>query len=694
MLNSTHDPLHIDSSVIGVTLNETPKFFRGNLGSDDTQLYSVRTKEAGSLYAEVEGENVTVTLAQDIDQDGIISRDEILANSRSRSTSFFSGQGSSEPIQGLNAANLSRDTFYLQVTGTGDYRLSSSLNPAIVPTSTASALGRNIGSSATSIPKTHWNASFLNLSKRKLRDYESYDFSNANAVYDLGDRNKKGKIAAQLQFDFGDSSPEGVDSSKFAMEAWTRVRLGKGKFYRLSALADDGIRFQFRDKKTGEVITELDGDWRDRSLREPAYTELVSATKGGNYDFYVQYYDRRGHSAAEVTLEKVKLKGEVVASSLNLRNRPSTLNTTTLDTLAQGETFRIVKRVTSPTDSIYRNWYKVVTSDKKKGFVAADPSFVDLLNESSDVVTVENANDVTSLFPDNGLNNGGDMIDSLLPDNGGSGGSTGSSKGFISSKVWITSDDKIAFRSTKSISGTELGRLTEGTSVTILSEEVGGRYLNGFDLWYKVRVDVGGKTQDGYVAAYYVERNNFDGTYGTSISKNNGSYAHHLDEATHARLDPKNSSYRPLIESAANRYDWLAPSVVAGIGSRESAWGRFLSPQGPTGTGDGGHGRGLMQIDDRFHQGFINSGQWTDAKANINYGIDNVLSNYYDYLDINTTLDGKELLRGAIASYNAGPTSVLNAINQGRDIDYYTTGQDYSWDVLNRAGWFQSHGWT
>ena len=689
MLNSTHDPLHINTDVTGVNLGSKPKSFSGVLENDDTQLYSFRTQDPSSLYAEVAGGEVTVSLAQDINQDGIISSDEVLTHSRSRSTSLFSEQAASGSIQGLSASNLPSDVFYLQVSGSGEYNLSATLNDAIAPMSTGSLSRNNVSSAGRRIPKKHWNASFLNLSRRTLRDYESYDFSNANAVYDLGDRNKKGRIAAKLQFDFGNSSPDGVDSSEFAMEAWTRVRLGKGKFYRLNAISDDGIRFQFRDKKTGEVITDLDGDWNDRSLSDPAYTQLVSAPKGGNYDFYVQYYDRRGYSAASVTLEKARLKGEVVSSSLNLRNSPSTINTTTIDSLTQGETFRIVKQVKSPTDSIYRNWYKIVTSDKQKGYIAADSSFVDIINESSDVVTVENATDVTPpVIPDNGGGNPGN------PDDGNTGGNIDSSKGFISSKVWITSDDKIAFRSDKSVSGTQLGRLEEGTPVTILSEEVGGRYLNAFDNWYKIRVDVGGKTQEGYVAAYYVERTNFDGTYGTAISKNNGSYAHHIDEATHARFDPKNSSYRPLIEAAANRYDWLAPSVVAGIGSRESAWGRFLSPQGPTGTGDGGHGRGLMQIDDRFHQDFINSGQWTDAKANIDYGIDNVLSDYYDYLDINTNLEGKDLLRGAIASYNAGPTSVLNAINQGRDIDYYTTGQDYSWDVLNRAGWFQSHGWT
>ena len=338
MLNSTYDPLHIDSSVEKVNLGTTPTSLTDTLGPNDHQLYSFRTQDPSSLYAEVEGEEVTVTLAQDIDQDGIISRDEILSHSRTRSTSFFSGQSSATTIQGLNASNLSSDTFYLRVSGTGDYRLSASLNDAIVPTSAStSRSSRSISSTGQRIPKTHWNASFLNLSRRALRDYESYDFSKANAVYDLGNRNKKGRIAAKLQFDFGNSRPDGVNSSRFAMEAWTRVRVARGKFYRLNAVADDGIRFQFRDRKTGEVITDLEGDWSDRSLSDPAYTELLTAPKGGNYDFYVQYYDRRGYSAADVTLEKARLRGEVTTPSLNLRNGPSTVNTTTLDTLTQGK---------------------------------------------------------------------------------------------------------------------------------------------------------------------------------------------------------------------------------------------------------------------------------------------------------------------------------------------------------------------
>jgi hypothetical protein len=39
--------------------------------------------------------------------------------------------------------------------------------------------------------------------------------------------------------------------------------------------------------------------------------------------------------------------------------------------------------------------------------------------------------------------------------------------------------------------------------------------------------------------------------------------------------------------------------LIVAIGLRESNLGRALVPRGPSGRGDGGHGRGLFQIDDR-----------------------------------------------------------------------------------------------
>lgn len=47
--------------------------------------------------------------------------------------------------------------------------------------------------------------------------------------------------------------------------------------------------------------------------------------------------------------------------------------------------------------------------------------------------------------------------------------------------------------------------------------------------------------------------------------------------------------YRALIDQAAHDFGFQ-PSLLAGIGSRESHWGLLLHPLGPTGTGDRGHG--------------------------------------------------------------------------------------------------------
>jgi hypothetical protein len=171
--------------------------------------------------------------------------------------------------------------------------------------------------------------------------------------------------------------------------------------------------------------------------------------------------------------------------------------------------------------------------------------------------------------------------------------------------------------------------------------------------------------------------------------------------------------YRDLVVDAAGRTsnDWVAPCVLAGIGSRESGWGLQLRPVGPTGTGDftkrrfpskfrtaalppgnTGYGRGLLQIDFDAHE-FARTGNWQDAAANIRYGA-GVLNGMWKFMHDRTAIRGLGLLRASLAAYNCGGGNVVRALNANLDIDYYTTGRDYSVDVLNRAGWFQAHGWA
>ena len=154
----------------------------------------------------------------------------------------------------------------------------------------------------------------------------------------------------------------------------------------------------------------------------------------------------------------------------------------------------------------------------------------------------------------------------------------------------------------------------------------------------------------------------------------------------------------------------VPPCLVCGIGSRESAWGLALTPQGPGGTGDfirrptptpfrpdamppdgGGFGRGLMQIDYDAHA-MARTEIWKDPKQNIRYAC-GILRDAQNLLKRKTGREGTELLRLATAAYNCGTGRVLQALRSNRDADFFTWGRNYARDVFNRAGWFQCHGW-
>ena len=136
----------------------------------------------------------------------------------------------------------------------------------------------------------------------------------------------------------------------------------------------------------------------------------------------------------------------------------------------------------------------------------------------------------------------------------------------------------------------------------------------------------------------------------------------------------------------------VSVALIFGIGCRETLWGtsRALDKRGPAGRGDRGHGHGLLQIDDRFHQKFIRSGKWSDPLENIRYAIEKVWIGYRDYLGSRHHFDGRlSLERATTAAYNSGPGRVNRAIRAGRDVDAYTTGRNYARDVFSWAGEYQ-----
>lgn len=195
------------------------------------------------------------------------------------------------------------------------------------------------------------------------------------------------------------------------------------------------------------------------------------------------------------------------------------------------------------------------------------------------------------------------------------------------------------------------------------------------------------------------DKSNQDIEFPTTFSRDDTLLFEQLKEA---------AKYKAFIEEGVEKFGFKS-AVIGGIGSRESCWGLILKPTGPAGTGDfrdrkfstpfrkgpipadGGFGRGLMQIDYDAHE-FARSGNWQDPRENILYGC-KVLADSRDFIQKRTALEGKDLLRAALAGYNAGAWNVVKAVGEGLDCDFFTTGRDYSAAVLNRSGFFQLNGW-
>lgn len=140
----------------------------------------------------------------------------------------------------------------------------------------------------------------------------------------------------------------------------------------------------------------------------------------------------------------------------------------------------------------------------------------------------------------------------------------------------------------------------------------------------------------------------------------------------------------------------LDPALLAAICDRETLGGtaKGYTPKGPAGRGDGGHGHGLMQIDDRYHAKFIATGNWSRADANILYAAELLASNIRRFHDA----DPPGAVFCAVAAYNCGCTRVERVLRTYREvpggpsieeaIDARTTGGNYARDVLARRARF------
>ena len=116
----------------------------------------------------------------------------------------------------------------------------------------------------------------------------------------------------------------------------------------------------------------------------------------------------------------------------------------------------------------------------------------------------------------------------------------------------------------------------------------------------------------------------------------------------------------------------INPNIMLAIASRESDFGLTLDGDW---KGDGKNGFGVFQIDRRYHKEFLDNNNWQDTRVSARYAIQLMRSNLKQFGNLNE----------AIAAYNCGPGNVRKAKRNGKHIDHYTTGKNYSTDVLTRA---------
>jgi hypothetical protein len=155
----------------------------------------------------------------------------------------------------------------------------------------------------------------------------------------------------------------------------------------------------------------------------------------------------------------------------------------------------------------------------------------------------------------------------------------------------------------------------------------------------------------------------------------------------------KKNGWLQIFKRAAETYRFT-PELIMAIASRETNMRNVI--------GDGGHGYGIMQIDDRSFPEWCHSGLWKDVAAGIQKGalvlqskLETIRNGQGKRLSVGGKLfTGKkdltktELLTTAVAAYNSGLWAYYDLSKTG-DPNRHTTGRDYSADTMRRAQVFR-----
>lgn len=132
------------------------------------------------------------------------------------------------------------------------------------------------------------------------------------------------------------------------------------------------------------------------------------------------------------------------------------------------------------------------------------------------------------------------------------------------------------------------------------------------------------------------------------------------------------------------RWETVGSSLLLAIGSRETGLTNEL--------GDTGHGVGVMQIDDRFWsiaKSLRDSGEWRSASGRMMLikQADTILRNNMASVRA-AGVAGQYVCQVAVSAYNCGIHNAILGHYEG-DCDAFTSGHNYSADVLGREAIFQ-----
>lgn len=134
-------------------------------------------------------------------------------------------------------------------------------------------------------------------------------------------------------------------------------------------------------------------------------------------------------------------------------------------------------------------------------------------------------------------------------------------------------------------------------------------------------------------------------------------------DPTTSRLAAEGVAYAPQIAAAAKRHG-IDPTLLAAVAAQET--GGPGSDAGHNEIGDGGHGHGIFQIDDRWHD-FARTPAAMDPESNADYAAG--------------------MLSGLLSRYGGDVHAALSAYNSGSPT---ATGTETTWPDGRRLGYADS----